>query len=141
MTADFSKKHLVMVVDDFKMIRETFARILSEAGYEVVAAANGEDCLKDAPILKPNLILMDMSMPGMSGLDAVLWLRKNESTRDTPVIFLTAHGTEIESAIPSSISFQGMLTKPCMPEELLSTIGNILASSEPPKTKIAGYPA
>jgi CheY-like chemotaxis protein len=141
MTASYSSKPLVMVVDDFKMIRDTFGRILSDAGYNVVEAGCAEDCLKDAPILRPNLILMDMSMPGMGGIHAVLELRKNDATRETPVVFLTAHGNEIESAIPSSITFQGMLTKPCLPDELLSTIRDVLSSAQPLKTKIAGSPA
>jgi len=140
MDTDSLTKPLVMIVDDFKMIRETLAQILSEAGYEVVQASSAEQCIEDASAVKPDIILMDMSMPGKSGIDAVLELRKDNATREIPIIFLTAHGTEIGCAIPSSVSFQGMLSKPCMPEELVSTIRNILPPAGP-KTRVAASPA
>ncbi len=132
------QKPLVLVVDDFKMIRESFARILAGAGYEVAQAASAEECLARAAGMRPDVILMDLSLPAMSGLDALRELRKQESTRETPVIFLTAHGQEIESAIPAGVGFHGVLSKPCTPEEVIAKIKSVLESAEPSRARIAG---
>lgn len=83
---------LILVVDDDANFREIFSTQLGALGYKVEIAENGEEGIKKAQELKPSLVLMDMRMPGLSGADALLKLKENESTRGIKVLFLSNVG-------------------------------------------------
>ena len=81
----------IMVVDDEKEIRELLSIYLAEDGYEVIAAASGEEAIELAQNEEPQVILMDVKMPGIDGVEACKRLKGAERTKSIPVIMVTAY--------------------------------------------------
>lgn len=79
----------IMVVDDEESLIELVTAILEQEGYEVVSAMNGEECLEKLKNVKPNLILIDMMMPRMSGRELCEMIMKDPKTKDLKIAFLT----------------------------------------------------
>ena len=102
----------VLVADDEKGIRELLADTLSEAGYHVIEAADGAEALKKAGEEYPDIILMDVIMPVMNGLQALGKLRESPSTESIPVILLTALSAVKGEADPMKLGITHYLTKP-----------------------------
>lgn len=88
----------VLLVEDDNAIAEVYVRGLKEAGFEVFRASNGEEGIAMASEKKPDLILMDVLMPKMTGPEAMIKLKANEETRGIPAIFLTNLEGEAETA-------------------------------------------
>jgi CheY-like chemotaxis protein len=80
----------VLVVDDEENVREAVSYILEERGFIVEEARNGKEALKEVARSKPDIIILDVSMPEMDGIQACRRLRKNPNMRDIPIIFLSA---------------------------------------------------
>lgn len=108
---------LILVVDDEPDFREIFETKLSSEGFRVETAANGEEGIKKAKALKPDLILMDVKMPGLSGADAVLKLKDDPETKGIKVVFLTSLGDPraemqaMSKRISSEFGAQGYMKK------------------------------
>ena len=79
----------ILLVDDSRFLRKAGEQALRRAGYEVVTAGDGDEALKIAQELIPNLILLDMMLPKLPGLEVLRALKKNAATKDIPVIILT----------------------------------------------------
>jgi CheY-like chemotaxis protein len=79
----------ILLVEDSRFLRRAGERALQKAGYEVLTAADGEEALKIAQHAIPNLILLDMMLPKLSGLEVLRALKQNAATKDIPVIILT----------------------------------------------------
>ena len=86
-----AEKKTILVVEDFEDARELLAICIKRLGHEVFQAVDGIDALEQAAAVHPDLILMDLSMPRMAGLEATTRLKADPATRDIPVIVLTAH--------------------------------------------------
>src|SRR5262249_15295979 len=82
---------LILVVDDYQDAREMYAEYLQFSGFRVAEARNGNEAVDQAFALKPDLILMDLSLPGMDGWEATRQLKADERTRNIPVVALTGH--------------------------------------------------
>ncbi len=117
----------ILLVDDDEMIR-TIARMSLEKGgaFEVTVAANGEECLQVAKDVMPNLILMDMFMPGLDGPAAFQKLQENEELAQIPVVFLTANSSDQDAERLKKMGAAGVLTKPFQPSELPSQVRQFL---------------
>jgi|SRR6185503_3001253 len=102
----------ILVVEDNEVNLMVFTDILSAAGYQVLAAKTAEECFAVAAKESPDLILMDIQLPGMDGLEAVKALKANPTTSAIPVVALTAHAmpSHRERAIEAGCS--GFITKP-----------------------------
>ena len=109
----------VLVVDDSATIREIVMRMLIDAGYNV-AVAVGEEVIETVPHFAPDLILLDMWMPGMDGAQVVQYLKGNPATRNIPVIFMSGDTTMVESDILGLCV--GVLEKPFMPNDMFKII-------------------
>ncbi|MBI4094904.1 MAG: response regulator [Candidatus Liptonbacteria bacterium] len=83
---------LILIVDDDPNFREIFSAKLSAIGYIVEVASGGKESIKKARDLKPDLILMDVDMPEMNGVEVLIKLKENAATENIPVLFLTALG-------------------------------------------------
>lgn len=83
---------LILIVDDEPAFREIMSAKFSAAGFRMQVAANGEESAKKAKGLKPDLILMDIKMPGISGVEAFLKIKADPETKDTKTLFLTSLG-------------------------------------------------
>ena len=119
---------MVLVVDDFDDGREMYAAYLRFAGFRVEEASNGHEALEKAFGLMPDIILMDLSLPGIDGWEATRQLKKDERTRQIPVVALTGHALEGHSQRAKDAGCDAFITKPCMPEDLLSKIRSVLVA-------------
>jgi len=118
----------IMVVDDDKTIRKLIENILTKRKkYDVIQAANGESCLRKLEQVSVDLILMDLQMPGIDGIETLKKIKKRN--RNLPVIIMTAHGT-IERAVDSTKhGSYDFITKPFQGERLKVTVKNALEAS------------
>lgn len=116
----------VLVVDDSEGTRETAAAILEDAGFEVITATNGLEGVIVAHYALPAVVLMDLTMPVLSGLDAARLLRASLLTRHLKVIAFTARPDIYEE--PVARSFASILTKPASPEAIIATVQRFVAS-------------
>ena len=80
---------LILVVDDYQDAREMYAEYLQYSGFRVAEAKNGNEAVAQARSLKPDLILMDLSLPGMDGWEATRVLKADEATKKIPIVALT----------------------------------------------------
>ncbi|MDQ3665270.1 MAG: response regulator [Acidobacteriota bacterium] len=103
---------LVLVVDDSIDNLTMISLDLQQTGYRVVTATNGEEAVKVAAMSNPDLILMDLSMPGVDGLESTRQIRQSEDLKDIPVIALTAFNTDGFRRAAHQTGFDGYLTKP-----------------------------
>jgi len=99
----------ILLVDDDALMRRSLAFHLEQAGYRVHTAVNAEDALAFVQHSPPDLILLDIGLPGMDGLDA---LRELKSRRNLPVIFLTAHRRELDEVVGLELGADDYITKP-----------------------------
>jgi len=119
----------ILVADDEIHIIYVVAVKLRNNGYEVITAENGAEALDLALEEKPDIIVTDLQMPIMTGLEFVEKLRKNDSTKDIPVIMLTARSFCIEDDIKERLRISDCLGKPFSPKELLRNIEDVLCQS------------
>ena len=116
----------VLVVDDEIYIVHVVAIKLRNNGYEVITAENGAQAYEMACEEKPDIIATDFQMPVMSGLEFIEKLRKNDQTKNIPVIMLTARGFDIDEDQKQMLNISEIISKPFSPKELMRTIEDIL---------------
>jgi CheY-like chemotaxis protein len=124
MTADASP--LVLVVDDYQDAREMYAEYLSFSGFRVAEASNGVEAIEKACSLQPDVILMDLSLPGMDGWTATRRLKTDERTCRIPVVVLTGHALAAASDGARQAGCDAFVTKPCLPDELVVEVRRVL---------------
>ncbi len=117
----------ILIAEDEPDIRELVAFMLRFAGYEVLAASNGEEALQTATREVPDLVLMDVRMPRMTGYDACRMMKANPELRDVPVVFLSAKGQESEIQSGLEAGAEEYLLKPFSPDELTNRVRTILS--------------
>lgn len=109
---------LVLVVDDVAHGREIFAEYLEFRGFRVATAADGLEALDKAFDLRPDVILMDLSLPGLDGWEATRRLKQDERTSAIPIIALTAHALVSAHDRAKEVGCDAVVTKPCIPRDL-----------------------
>lgn len=120
------KKIKILLVDDEPDILEFLSYNLIKEGYEVITANNGAEGLKKAKIEKPDLILLDIMMPEMDGIEACTEIRKVESLKKTLIVFLTARTEEFSQLAGYDAGADDYITKPVKPKVLMSKIKALL---------------
>jgi CheY-like chemotaxis protein len=118
--------HLILIVDDVVDNLALISLDLQQQGYRVVTASDGEKAVHVASLTKPDIILMDIAMPGVDGLEATRKLRADETLRSVPVIALTAYNTGGFRRAAADAGFDGYLTKPIDFERLHELIESLL---------------
>ena len=121
-----ASKERILVVDDNTDTLELLATILGDDGYAVELAPDGPTALEKAWASLPDLVLLDIMMPGMDGLTVCDRLRFDPRTRDVPIIFLTAKGDPDAASLASVLDAYAYIHKPFSPEELLAEVRNCL---------------
>jgi len=116
----------ILVAEDERDIRELIAFTLSFAGHSITQAANGAEAVEIAPELKPDLIMMDVRMPKMTGYEACKALKEIDSVKDIPVVFLSAKGQDEEIETGFDVGAIDYILKPFAPDELSQRISEIL---------------
>ena len=117
---------LILLVDDFEDALDIYREYLSYRGYRVIVARDGAEAVDMARHQRPNLILLDLRMPVLSGLEAVRLLRSDRSFDSCPVVALTAHAMEAERLEALRAGFDEVIPKPCLPDELADSVARIL---------------
>jgi DNA-binding response OmpR family regulator len=121
----------VLVADDDADIRDLVAFKLEQAGFEVITAEDGPAALSAAHDKSPDVAVLDISMPGMSGLDVCRMLRADPSTADMMIIMLTARAQETDVEGGFSAGADDYLVKPFSPRELTSRVQALLGRARP----------
>jgi two-component system, cell cycle response regulator DivK len=119
-------KPLVLVVDDYQDAREMYAEYLSFSGFRVEEASTGAEAIEKAFALRPDVILMDLSLPGMDGWTATRRLKNDERTKGIPVVALTGHALAGASEGARQAGCDAFVTKPCLPDELVVEVRRML---------------
>lgn len=122
----------VLIVEDFLDAREMYHMYLEHAGFCVYSAENAVTGLALALEHRPELIIMDAGLPGMSGWDAVQELKAHPHLRTTPVFMLTGHVLADSRDKARAVGADGFIAKPCLPDELLKVIRTALAHQGEP---------
>jgi CheY-like chemotaxis protein len=120
---------LILVVDDFEDNRAMYVQYLGFEGFRVIEAENGREALDKALAQLPDLVVMDLSLPVMDGWEATRRLKADDRTRHIPVMALTGHALEGQSQRAKAAGCDVYLTKPCLPEQLVSEIRRMLAAA------------
>jgi len=118
----------ILIIDDSQVDLYTLKNIVEKAGHEVVTAEDGEHGLRSAKSMRPDLILMDIIMPGMSGYEATRKLRKDDNTSEIPIIFVTSKTLETDKIWGLRQGAKAYITKPVNEQKLLSAIEESLAA-------------
>jgi DNA-binding response OmpR family regulator len=116
----------ILVAEDEKDIRELIAFTLQFSQFDVVLASNGAEAIDVAKAEKPDLILMDVRMPKMTGYDACRALKEDRATSNIPVVFLSAKGQETEVQQGLDVGAEKYILKPFAPDELTHQVREIL---------------
>jgi CheY-like chemotaxis protein len=119
----------VLIVDDILDNRMMYADYLRHVGYDVAEAGSGSAGIEKARELEPDVIVMDLAMPGMNGFSAIEELRRDERTQRARMIALTAFATFAAKDLALESGFDAFMSKPCTPDQLESAIRKQLAKS------------
>ncbi len=118
----------VLVVDDEPIVREVVVRYLERAGYETLEADNGDAARGLLETTPPDLVVLDVMLPGMDGLELCRWIRARS---DLPVILLTARGEEADRIVGLELGADDYVTKPFSPRELAARVRSVLRRAAP----------
>jgi DNA-binding response OmpR family regulator len=117
----------ILISEDEPDIRELVAFTLRFAGHEVITTANGEEALQQASQLFPDIIIMDVRMPKMTGYDACRAMKADARLKNIPVMFLSAKGQDAEIQAGLDVGAEEYLLKPFAPTQLAERVNAILA--------------
>ena len=112
----------ILVIDDSPTERHVLVEILNKGGFDIITAESGEEGIEKARAEQPDLILMDVVMPGLNGYQATRTLTRDESTKHIPVIVCTSKGQDTDKIWGLRQGAQDYMVKPINPEELLAKI-------------------
>jgi CheY-like chemotaxis protein len=118
----------ILIAEDERDIRDLIAFTLRFAGHEVTVTTNGEEACQAALEMLPDLILLDVRMPRMSGYEACEKIKAHEKTGHIPVVFLSAKGQDSEVQAGLQAGATAYILKPFAPDQLIERVGLILAS-------------
>ncbi len=120
------RRALVLLVDDYEDCREMYGAGLAFAGFQVVTARDGFEALALARRTIPDLILMDLGLPGIDGCEATRLLKQDPRTATVPVIALTAQSLPGEDRLLYGRGFEDVIFKPCLPDALADHVSRVL---------------
>jgi CheY-like chemotaxis protein len=140
MMTDSSEEPLVLVVDDFLDAREMYGQYFEFSGFRVAEAANGAEAVEKALELAPQIILMDLSMPGMDGWEATRRLKADSRTRNIPIIALTGHALTGFQQSAKEAGCDAFVTKPCLPDALVAEVWRLIESPNVRRGRRKGAP-
>jgi CheY-like chemotaxis protein len=121
---------LILLVDDYEDAIDIYFAYLTFKGYRVVVARNGQEAVDVARAHLPDVILLDLRMPALSGIEVIRILRQDRRFTRCPIIAFTAHALEAERLEALRAGFDEVIAKPCLPDQLAEAVGRILRSIE-----------
>jgi len=120
----------ILIVDDSKTAIAILTKVLEPTGYSIISGVNGEEGIEMARIHQPDLIMMDVIMPGLNGFQATRILRKDEATKDIPIIIISGNEQATEKFWGMRVGANGFLPKPVDRSELFHLLGEHLPKAE-----------
>lgn len=117
---------LILLVEDFDDAREMYREFLEFSGFRVLTARDGHEALDHARGANPDLILMDLSLPGLDGWEATRILKSDAATSHLTIVALSAHALAAEGDRARAAGCDGFIAKPCLPADLLTQIAPYL---------------
>lgn len=117
---------VILVIDDESDVLKLIEYNLKDAGYKTLTALDGESGLQMARDHKPDLIILDLMLPGMDGKDVCKELKKDKETETIPIVMLTARTTELDRVVGLELGADDYITKPFSPREMVLRVKNIL---------------
>ena len=121
----------ILIVEDDELNRDSLRRLLRRRGYEILLAVDGDEALAVARAGAPDLVLMDMRLPGIDGWEATLRLKADPTTRTLPIVALTAHAMASDRAEALAAGCDDHDTKPIDLDRLLPKVEALLARRPP----------
>lgn len=116
----------VLIVDDEPNIVLSLEFLMQQAGFEVATAADGEAALQQVRAQAPDLVLLDISLPGISGFEVLETLRQEPAFKQLPIVMLTAHGREVEKEKGLALGADDYITKPFSTRQLVEKVQALL---------------
>ena len=120
----------ILIIDDEKDIVDLISYNLEKEGFATVKAYDGEDALKLVKAKRPDMIILDLMLPGMRGLEVCKFIRKNPETETLPIIMLTAKGDEVDKILGLEMGADDYITKPFNVRELIARIHAVMRRAE-----------
>lgn len=120
----------ILIVDDDAFIRRPLEFILRAEGYQASTASDGEECLRKVRADRPDLIFLDVMMPGRDGFDVCGALKADPATASIPVILLSAKGQERDRQLGLDLGAEDFISKPYSPQEVVRRVHAILSRSD-----------
>ncbi len=117
---------LILVVEDFDDAREMYRDYLQFSGFRVETARDGREAIEKARRLHPDLVLMDLSLPGIDGWEATRLLKSDPATKNILIVALSAHALATEGDRARNAGCDGFIAKPCLPPDLVEEISKYL---------------
>ena len=124
--SDPTAKPLILVVEDFDDAREMYRDYLEFSGFRAETARDGREAIDKTRELRPDLVLMDLSLPGLDGWEATRLLKAAPDTSGILIIALSAHALATEGERARAAGCDGFIAKPCLPPDLVREIGKYL---------------
>jgi len=115
----------VLVVEDTASEQDLIVNYLVESGYTVISATNGQEALKKIEGKKPDVVVTDLVMPGMSGLELCRSLKKNNETKDVPIVACTSKNQELDKLWGMKQGIDVYITKPFSREDILRAVRSV----------------
>src|SRR5437763_12449706 len=112
----------ILIIEDERALTEVLTYNLQREGYETIVAHDGQEGLRKAQMLLPDVVLLDVMLPGMSGTDVCRELRASERTRDIPIIIISARSEETDQVVGFSLGADDYVTKPFSAKVLMQRI-------------------
>jgi two-component system cell cycle response regulator DivK len=119
-------KPLILIVEDFEDAREMYRDYLEFSGFRVETACDGREAIEKAHAISPDLVLMDLSLPGIDGWEATRLLKADPARNHLLIVALSAHALAPEGERARAAGCDGFIAKPCLPPDLVSEIGRYL---------------
>ncbi len=127
-TAELVITKKILLVDDDQYVVQTLKQILNKfGGYQVNTASDGKQALQEVERCSPDLIILDLNLPKLSGEEVCKEIKRNEKNKNIPIIMLTGKVREVDRIVGRVIGGDYYLTKPCDIPELLKIVQNVLA--------------
>jgi two-component system phosphate regulon response regulator PhoB len=123
---------LVLVVEDDRDLRDILEFNLGQAGYRTIAVSAGRPAIDAARVETPDLVILDLMLPDISGIDVCRALRREDSTREVPIVMLTARHEEIDRVVGFEVGADDYVAKPFSIRELLLRVRAVLRRAQPP---------
>lgn len=118
----FESKPLVLLVEDYADAREMYREYLEFAGFRVETAKDGGEAIEKARATDPDIVLMDLSLPGVDGWEATRRLKRDPSTAHLVIVALSAHPLSAEGQRAHDAGCDGFIAKPCLPSDLVAQL-------------------